>query len=135
MVQTSDKTHTTIEFVDGVDRTHKRIGFVGGCCTELAKVSGRVQYVVPVPVPATGHVFKVISVPRVFFHRCAERTEVTGTGMEAIRNTQKCRVRVLFLGVNKCPNRTRLKAAKKIFYVQLRINATLMASYALIYMY
>ena len=61
--------------------------------------------------PYPGYFYKGIPVPRVFLHRCTERTEVPGTGREeVVQNGRKCQVRVL---TKYYPCSTRLSRGRK----------------------
>ena len=51
-----------------------------GSLGELTQVPGRYTHVIPVPVPASGYLYKAIPVPRVLWRAYTELTEVPGTG-------------------------------------------------------
>ena len=73
----------------GSYRTYRSSGYGYGSYTELTEAPGRYTNVVPVPVPASGYFYKGIPVPRVLCHGRTELTEVPGTGMNVVQNSQK----------------------------------------------
>ena len=84
-------------------RTYKSVRYGYGCRTELTSIdvvpsllkgSGMVRLLVPVPVPDLRCFNREVPGTRVFSSGSTELTKVSGTGMDVVPNSPKCRVRV-----------------------------------------